>query len=243
MRRSSPMDGVLEARWARGRETRVEDPAEVGVPREGDRLQHAVDALRAELLGAVDLSEQEMQSPFHAISEGLYLSSMVVAVELRRVGSGRRLLEAAEEGASVRGAECLWLFVERDNEAAISLYTSSGYAKQAWTPRHAAFASALEVAQKEPLLLRKSMDNVQRLKPEYTPGDLGFDPLGLKPTDPAELRIMQEKELSHGRLGMLAAAGFLAQEAVTDKTWAFTDGAEEQLILGGWFAAKAADGF
>ena len=89
----------------------------------------------------------------------------------------------------------------------------------------------------------EGMDNVQRLKPEYTPGDLGFDPLGLKPTDPAELRIMQEKELSHGRLGMLAAAGFLAQEAVTDKTWAFTDGAEEQLILGGWFAAKAADGF
>merc|ERR1719221_1521554 len=37
--------------------------------------------------------------------------------------------------------------------------------------------------------------NTQRLKPEYTPGDLGFDPLGLKPEDPAEFRTMQEKEL------------------------------------------------
>ena len=54
--------------------------------------------------------------------------------------------------------------------------------------------------------------NVQALKPGYTPGDLNFDPLGLKPTDPAELREMQAKELSHGRLGMLAAAGFMAQE-------------------------------
>jgi len=57
------------------------------------------------------------------------------------------------------------------------------------------------------------------LRPDYVAGDLGFDPLGLKPTDPAELRIMQEKELAHGRLGMIAAAGFLAQEAVTDETW------------------------
>merc|ERR1719217_963985 len=46
--------------------------------------------------------------------------------------------------------------------------------------------------------------NEFQLKPEYTPGDLGFDPLGLKPEDPAEFRIMQEKELSHGRLAMIA---------------------------------------
>ena len=41
-------------------------------------------------------------------------------------------------------------------------------------------------------------ENIQKLKADYYPGDLGFDPLGLKPTDPAELREMQEKELSHG---------------------------------------------
>merc|ERR1719316_933613 len=57
------------------------------------------------------------------------------------------------------------------------------------------------------------------LKPGYVPGDLGFDPLGLAPTDAAEFREMQEKELAHARLGMIAAAGFLAQEAVTKATW------------------------
>merc|ERR1719248_462645 len=57
------------------------------------------------------------------------------------------------------------------------------------------------------------------LKPGYVPGDLGFDPLGLAPTDPTEFREMQEKELAHARLAMIAAAGFLAQEAVTKATW------------------------
>lgn len=57
------------------------------------------------------------------------------------------------------------------------------------------------------------------LKPGYIPGDLGFDPFGLAPEDPTEFRLMQEKELAHARLAMIAAAGFLAQEAVTKATW------------------------
>ena len=57
------------------------------------------------------------------------------------------------------------------------------------------------------------------LRPGYVPGDLGFDPLGLAPTEPAEFALMQEKELAHARLGMIAAAGFLAQEAVSGQTW------------------------
>jgi hypothetical protein len=57
------------------------------------------------------------------------------------------------------------------------------------------------------------------LKEGYYPGDLGFDPLGLAPTDPTEFRDMQEKELAHCRLGMIAASGFLAQEAVSHDTW------------------------
>jgi len=59
----------------------------------------------------------------------------------------------------------------------------------------------------------------QALREGYYPGDLGFDPLNLKPEDPTEFALMQEKELSHGRLAMIAAAGFLAQEAVTGQTW------------------------
>merc|ERR1719238_1135006 len=86
----------------------------------------------------------------------------------------------------------------------------------------------------------EGMDNVQRLKPDYIPGDLKFDPLGLRPTDPAEFREMQEKELSHGRLAMLAAAGFMAQEAVTGTTWSQTDVSFDNLIFGAWFAKEAA---
>jgi len=59
----------------------------------------------------------------------------------------------------------------------------------------------------------------QTLRDGYMPGELGFDPLNLAPEDPAEFREMQEKELSHGRLAMIAAAGFLAQEAVSGQTW------------------------
>ena len=59
----------------------------------------------------------------------------------------------------------------------------------------------------QPGLLRKS----------YIPGNLGFDPLGLKPEDEEEFFLMQTKELQNGRLAMLAAAGFLAQELVDGK--------------------------
>jgi len=55
------------------------------------------------------------------------------------------------------------------------------------------------------------------LKDDYYPGDVGFDPLGLKPTDPQELEIMQTKELQNGRLAMLGAAGMIAQELVNGK--------------------------
>jgi light-harvesting complex I chlorophyll a/b binding protein 4 len=47
------------------------------------------------------------------------------------------------------------------------------------------------------------------------PGDLGFDPLGLKPQDAAGLKEMQTKELNNGRLAMLAAAGMIGQELAT----------------------------
>eukprot|EP00542_Grammatophora_oceanica_P011722 CAMPEP_0194045684 /NCGR_PEP_ID=MMETSP0009_2-20130614/17470_1 /TAXON_ID=210454 /ORGANISM="Grammatophora oceanica, Strain CCMP 410" /LENGTH=210 /DNA_ID=CAMNT_0038690599 /DNA_START=44 /DNA_END=676 /DNA_ORIENTATION=+ len=55
------------------------------------------------------------------------------------------------------------------------------------------------------------------LRDSYIPGDIGFDPLGLKPEDPAEFVAMQTKELQNGRLAMLAAAGFMAQELVNGK--------------------------
>ena len=61
------------------------------------------------------------------------------------------------------------------------------------------------------------VDAPGQLLADYTPGDLGFDPLGLMPEDAEEFFEMQTKELQNGRLAMLAAAGFLAQEAVDGK--------------------------
>eukprot|EP00532_Pseudo-nitzschia_australis_P002808 CAMPEP_0168188776 /NCGR_PEP_ID=MMETSP0139_2-20121125/15923_1 /TAXON_ID=44445 /ORGANISM="Pseudo-nitzschia australis, Strain 10249 10 AB" /LENGTH=242 /DNA_ID=CAMNT_0008111427 /DNA_START=221 /DNA_END=949 /DNA_ORIENTATION=+ len=55
------------------------------------------------------------------------------------------------------------------------------------------------------------------LREQYYPGDLGFDPLGLKPTDGEAFANMQAKELSNGRLAMLAAAGMCVQELVNGK--------------------------
>jgi len=56
------------------------------------------------------------------------------------------------------------------------------------------------------------------LRDDYYPGDIGFDPLGLKPTDPKEFADIQTKELQNGRLAMLAAIGMIAQEQVTHDT-------------------------
>jgi len=46
-------------------------------------------------------------------------------------------------------------------------------------------------------------------------GDYGFDPLNIKPKDPEELLVLQNKELNNGRLAMVSVAGIIAQELVT----------------------------
>merc|ERR1712078_881631 len=53
------------------------------------------------------------------------------------------------------------------------------------------------------------------IRTDHVPGDLGFDPLGLKPKDTKELKDMQTKELNNGRLAMIAVAGMIAQEYAT----------------------------
>jgi len=46
-------------------------------------------------------------------------------------------------------------------------------------------------------------------------GDMGWDPLNLKPKTAEGLKEMQNKELNNGRLAMFAASGMIAQELVT----------------------------
>ena len=68
-------------------------------------------------------------------------------------------------------------------------------------------------------------DEVFELRTTYYPGDLNFDPLGLKPTDARDFDQMVCKELSHGRLAMIGVAGMCGQELINHKTiaetWAF----------------------
>lgn len=59
---------------------------------------------------------------------------------------------------------------------------------------------------------------LSKLNDDYYPGDIGFDPLGLKPTDGEEFATMATKELQHGRLAMLGAAGMIVQEQITGTT-------------------------
>merc|ERR1712154_123404 len=56
------------------------------------------------------------------------------------------------------------------------------------------------------------------LRDNYYPGDLGFDPLGFKPTDANAFADMQTRELQNGRLAMLGVAGMCSQELVNHKT-------------------------
>uniref|UniRef100_A0A7S2EUU8 Plastid light harvesting protein n=1 Tax=Trieres chinensis TaxID=1514140 RepID=A0A7S2EUU8_TRICV len=55
------------------------------------------------------------------------------------------------------------------------------------------------------------------LRESYYPGDIYFDPLGLKPKDAKEFEVMQTKELNNGRLAMIAAAGMCVQEQINGK--------------------------
>ena len=69
--------------------------------------------------------------------------------------------------------------------------------------------------------LEKRTGNV--LNENYYPGDIGFDPLGLKPTDAEEFAVIQTKELQNGRLAMLGVAGMVAQELVDRTPILFND--------------------
>lgn len=61
----------------------------------------------------------------------------------------------------------------------------------------------------------EALGQFNQVKPGAEPGDLGFDPLGLKPTDPETLEKVQLRELKNGRLAMLAIAGMLYTEYLT----------------------------
>lgn len=73
-------------------------------------------------------------------------------------------------------------------------------------------------------------NTVRALEDNYYPGDIGFDPLGLKPSSADEFSTMATKELQNGRLAMLAVAGFFAQELTNELT--ITDTLNAMGIIG-----------
>jgi hypothetical protein len=64
--------------------------------------------------------------------------------------------------------------------------------------------------------LREPM-GLAKLQSGHEPGNLKFDPLGLRPKDAKAYATIKTKELNNGRLAMLAIAGMVAQELVTDQ--------------------------
>lgn len=71
-----------------------------------------------------------------------------------------------------------------------------------------------------------SFETKEEKAKNYTPGDCGFDPLGLFPEERLKQLEMQTKEIKHGRIAMMAVLGYVVQEAlysspVTAETPAF----------------------
>ena len=56
-----------------------------------------------------------------------------------------------------------------------------------------------------------------RLNDDYSPGDIGFDPFGLKPKLASWFAEMQTKELSNGLLAMIGTIGTMVQEQVSEQ--------------------------
>eukprot|EP01035_Chromulina_nebulosa_P019800 gene19800-25742_t len=61
----------------------------------------------------------------------------------------------------------------------------------------------------------EALGQFNQVKEGAAPGDLGFDPLGLKPSDPETWEKVQLRELKNGRLAMFAIAGQLFTEYTT----------------------------
>jgi len=59
--------------------------------------------------------------------------------------------------------------------------------------------------------------NLWTLRDTYYPGDVGFDPLNLKPETSEAFSDMQTRELQNGRLAMIGWAGMCSQELFNHK--------------------------
>merc|ERR1712023_28149 len=77
---------------------------------------------------------------------------------------------------------------------------------------------------------KSPMEATWSLKEDAVPGEYGFDPLGLKPKVEKDLYNMQSKELSNGRLAMLAIAGMVGQELANGEKLFSTGGSTTDAV-------------
>mmetsp|Transcript_5239 Transcript_5239/g.11376 ORF Transcript_5239/g.11376 Transcript_5239/m.11376 type:complete len:255 (-) Transcript_5239:9-773(-) len=125
--------------------------------------------------------------------------------------------------------------------ARLAMLAAAGWPlSEVWDKKIAALLGlepALDAADRVPSLLNGGLDKisplwwgfcigltaaidlygVQRARAEKDykfPGDLGFDPLGLYPSDEEGQRRMQLAEIKHGRTAMVAVVAFALQEAI-----------------------------
>merc|ERR1712187_413878 len=84
-----------------------------------------------------------------------------------------------------------------------------------WTPPITFFLSiVVTLVHSVELSSAKRISDIIEEKPDIVAGDLGFDPLNIGKKADMET---QNKEISNGRLAMLAVAGIAAQELATGK--------------------------
>ena len=114
------------------------------------------------IVGAVDVSTHEfaLAPAFQkAFPRASYISDMAVTPACARLGIGARLLEAALALARQEGGE-VFLHVEQDNAAALSLYQRKGFVNEAETAATRALFYALRLHEesRHNLLLRLHPD-------------------------------------------------------------------------------------
>ncbi len=73
---------------------------------------------------------------FWIVHDEVHVLNVATALEARRRGIGRALMDAAEEEGRSRGARLSTLEVRRSNEAAIALYRAIGYRQVGVRPKY-----------------------------------------------------------------------------------------------------------
>ena len=117
---ASEVDGFLDDAWS---ESLVSDGLAGGVP----TIRYWVAEDGGRIVGHAVVS---------VAAEDAELQRIATALDVRRRGVGRRLLDACVADAAERGAERIVLEVREDNVPGLALYAAAGFTELARRPRY-----------------------------------------------------------------------------------------------------------